>query len=258
MEFVAENDLEKSLMKAATDPQHRAQFTVDLLAAQIVVLDDRPPEQRAKNQGPIEAGSRLAIRTIDFDSRPHIPIFTSPTRLQTALNTTEDVAYLLIGARDFFQMTSGADVLLNPGSGYGKQFTKEEIAAMLAGKNPLDHFEQITLQKDTQIMLGQPTHYPKELTDNLTKLFDQTKEVNAAYLCLIAFPDRPPHTLIALDCGNQFNFAPLQARVQEIVASTAIPNPPVDFMDFNQASTVTQYFKSSKIKPFYRKKKFPF
>jgi hypothetical protein len=258
VEFVAENDLEKSLMKAATEPEHRAQFTKDLLAAQIVLLDDRTPEQRAKNEGVIEPGTQLALRTIEFDSRPHIPIFTSPARLQAALNTSDAIAYLLVGARDFFEMARGADVLLNPGSGYGKQFTKEEIAAMLEGKNPQEHFEQITLEKNTQILLAQPKTYPTELTEKLSKLFEQSQEINAAYLCLIAFPDRPPHTLVALDCGNQFNFAPLQERVQEIVSSTTIPNPPVDFMDFNQPSTVTQYFKNGKIKPIYKKKKFPF
>lgn len=50
-------------------------------------------------------------------------------------------------------MTKGADLLLNPGSEFGKEFTAQEIEAILNG-SVFNAQEAYVVEKNTQTMIG--------------------------------------------------------------------------------------------------------
>lgn len=255
MSFEPQNDLERSLLKAATDPAHRPQFYRDFMASDIFIIQhgEQPPERDGRVV--LEEGKNIQIRNIEHNGKLHIPIFSSLERLRAVLN--EEAAYLGMNALEFLKITKGSPLLLNPGSDYGKEFTESEIASILDG-SLWQPSERYVVQKPTQVMFGQPKNYPKELTEALSRLFPTIVEVRRAWLAHYFNPERDekPHTLIAIEHSGNWEHVAGQAGM--VAKDITIPDPPVDFMQVTaKGSTkggVEDYFLNE-IEPFYRKKK---
>lgn len=194
MPFDPQNNLEESLIKASSDPAHRPQFYKDLAGSDVFIVQEGPPPE-SSGKKVLSEGMSLQLRNIEWEGRPYIPVFSSLPRLQAAIQ--EEVGYLALNALEFMKITQGAELLLNPGSDYGKAFTKDEIASILDGSiwKPT---EQFVVQKETQVMIGQPSNYPAKLVEALTRYFKRTKEVKKAYIAHFFNPEHneKPHTLI--------------------------------------------------------------
>src|SRR5688500_17121310 len=129
------------------------------------------------------------------DGSPVIPFFSSLRTLQ--MSVTGDERYIALPARDFFAMTRGADLVLNPRSEHGKEFTAAEIESLLAtGVNEIP--EQRVVQSATQILVGAPLNYPTEMVASLTTLLDKHPNVKAAYLALMhdQSANEAPHLIV--------------------------------------------------------------
>ena len=94
--FTPENDLERSLVQAATDPAHRPQFYKDLLASDIWAVNAGPPVSEEK-QVDIPPGTMLQFQEIERDGKRYLPIFSSLPRLQAAIR--EEVSSLQMTRR---------------------------------------------------------------------------------------------------------------------------------------------------------------
>ena len=246
--FTPSNPLEESLVKSAHDPAHRPQFYRDLLASDIFLIHQGPPPDRPGTHVAGE-GERLIIRPLSLDGKEYLPIFSSLAALQAVLS--EQVSYVALNAAAFFKMTTGADVVLNPGSDYGKELTKDEIARLLDGSiwKPTGGYE---VQRDTQVQIGQPARYPKDLVEALSRLFTTVSEVRAAYLALFYNPgqDERPHTLIAIEVTGNWESVVAQAGI--VAGAIAVPDPPVDFMRLTDRSGFGEYFRKD-CRPFYER-----
>lgn len=251
MPFDPLNDLERSLMKAATEPAHRPQFYRDFLAADVFVIQHGPP-QNPDGVHYAKAGDSLQLPTWEKDGQPLIPIFSSLPRLQAFV--TEEVSYVGMNARAFLEMTRGTNLILNPGADYGKEFPPEEVAAMLDG-SIFKPYEQIVTAKDTQVLIGQPARYPDALVETLREYFQKTKQVKRAYLAHYHNPESgtPPHTLIGVEATGDWE--QVAAGASQVMRNVAIPDPPVDFMQMTGSVGVEEHLRTS-VKPFYEKKKF--
>src|SRR5688572_28596949 len=128
--FDAVNSLEKSLMSAATNPSSRPQFYRDLLEADIFIIQYGNNNLDIKNHV-LQEGAELKIQHIERDGISWLPIFSSLQRLQQFIRS--ESSYLQLKARDFFEITRGAHVVLNPGFDYGKEFIPQEITGLLDG-----------------------------------------------------------------------------------------------------------------------------
>ncbi len=252
MSFEPQNDFERSLMRAATDPAHRPQFYKDLTQAELLIIQ----EGGANQNGPVtlEAGSTLHIRNMDWNGKPYIPVFTSIPRLQAAIQS--QVGYLAINALELMKITQGSEWLLNPGAEYGKELTRSEIAAIINGSigKPSQRY---VAEKETQVMIGQPARYPKVLVEALTRYFATRKEVKSAYLAHFCNPtvDPKPHTLIGIEVSGNWDDVVGGAGV--VARDLETPDPPVDFMQLTGRAGVEDYFRKS-CKPFYKRKLFGF
>ena len=149
-------------------------------------------------------------------------------------------------------LTRGAQVLLNPGSDYGKEFTVEEIASLLDGTigQPVQTYVS---DKPQQVLLGQPKNYPHALADALSRLFKGLKTVDSAYLVHFHNPSRnvPPHTLIGIAATGDWE--DILRQVEIVAQNVEIPDPPVDVIRVD-AGNLSTYFE--KTKPFYKRKVF--
>jgi hypothetical protein len=251
MKFQPQNSLEISLLKASTDPAHRPQFYRDFVKSDVFIIQEGPPPERSGTTV-LNENYQLQIRNIDWNGKPVIPIFSSLVRLQA--NLQYEVGYIALNALKFMEITQGSDLLLNPGSDYGKEFTKEEIASILDGSiwQPSESF---VAKKDTQIMIGKPANYPNDLVEALSRLFKKTKEVKRAFVAHFFNPeqDEKPHTLIAIEVNG--NWKSIVASAGMVARDVPSPDPPVDFIQITGKEGLADYFLRE-CKPFYERKLF--
>lgn len=256
--FVPENELERLLVLASTDPVARPQFYDGLLQSEVFVLPNGlllPPEggsvELPEEGGFVTfpTGTKLGFQPVRHGNRSLLPIFSSLPRLQSFLQA--EYRYLEVPARDFFTLTQGREVVLNPGSEYGKEFTVPEITQILTGWKPSKTY---VTQKDAQVRLGQPARYPHALTEALSRLFQSMEAVESAYLAHLDNPDGgdPPHTLIGIKAVDDWNSIAAQAGI--VLGGIEIPDPPVDFFQMDGTGGLNGYLLTTK--PFYKRELF--
>jgi SseB protein N-terminal domain len=136
VQFVPENEFESSLVKAATDPAHRPQFYKDLCSADLFIIQHGEEAPVSHERVTLEQGKTIQIQKIEHNGKFYIPVFSSISCLQRVI--TEEVAYLGVNALELMKFTQGAELLLNPGSDYDKEFTKNEIQSIDFIKNLAD------------------------------------------------------------------------------------------------------------------------
>src|SRR5689334_21087755 len=97
--FEPENQLEQVLVAAATERDARSTFYRVVLASPVYVLEEStggtPTEQPSR--GVLEPGSTLQIRHVELDGIPHVPIFSSMTRLQAVIREPHRYVSLIGG-----------------------------------------------------------------------------------------------------------------------------------------------------------------
>lgn len=247
--FEPENDLEHSLMKAATDPTHRPQFYRDVLTSEVYLVHagDEPLDIE---DGVLQEGTYLQLQPLEHNGQEWLPIFSSLSRLQEVLQS--EATYLQLSARAFFEITRGANVILNPGLDYGKEFTAPEIERMLDGS--IFHAGRgYTVEKETQVLIGQPAVYPTELANALSRLFARYKSVRAAYLAHFFNPERDdrPHTLIGIDADEDWEAIVGDAGM---VARAVLPQDEVvDFLRVSPDESGVSQYMLQETKPFYKR-----
>jgi hypothetical protein len=249
--FEPQNELERSLLKAAKDPSHRPQFYRDFVESDIFIINDGPAPERS---GPmvLNVGHELNMRPVQINGKPYLPVFSSLLRLQAVLR--HETSYFKLNALEFMKLTNGDELVLNPGSDYGKQFTRSEIASVLDGSiwKPT---ETIVTDKETHVHIGQPARYPKELIKELSRFFARTKLVERAYLAHIWNPEEAEkgHTLIALEVTGEWD--KILAGACAIADNVPVPDPPIDFIRIAGKGGFEDDLLSE-ISPFYRRKLF--
>jgi hypothetical protein len=243
-----EQAVEEALERAAAEPAHRPEFYKKLLAANAYLLgsssDSSNGEYIAKE------GSQISITHWKKDDGSSIiPFFSSLSELQKAIETEE--SYIRLPVRTFFEMTKGANLVLNPRSSYGKEFFPGEIKALLAtGVNNVPN--RRVVQEETRVLLGQPSSYPIEMVDALSKLFWKHQNVTAAYLALmqIAGSDEQPTLVVGIEGEGDLEEVIRQAGS---VAGDSLKSG--EYVDFTlvegRDEGLDRYFRES-TQPFYR------
>jgi hypothetical protein len=243
-----QNELEHALERAASDPSSRPDFYRILLESEVLVLghSDTPGEGRAE----LPAGAKLSIVHWEKkDGMPVIPFFTSLTALRQSLK--EEARFLGMPARSLFEMVKGETLVLNPASSYGKEFFPQEIESLLAVG--LNHAPvQRIVEKQTQVLLGQPSNYPAQMVASIKTLLARHPNVDAAYLCLMQEPAAQTPSLVVGFSGTG-DISRAMAEAGSVAADTALPGTPVDFVKVVRGEDgMSDYFIRS-VKPFYRR-----
>lgn len=251
MTFQPENNLERSLMRATEDPTHRPQFYRDLVESDLFIIQHGPPPERASNKV-LQKGYQLEIQNIEIDGKMYVPVFSSLPRLQATLK--EEAGYISLNALEFMKIVLGSEIILNPGSDYGKEFTKDELQSIVDG-TIWQPTESYTTEKETEVMIGQPANYPHELADSLSRLFKKLKEVKRAYLAHFFNPekDEKPHTLIGIEVSGSWSQVVSEAGM--VIKDINVPDPPVDFIQITGEGGLEDFFLKESA-PFYKKKSF--
>lgn len=241
-----QNALEQAMAQAFTDPAARPEFYTVFVDSEIFI-----PEPKSQSAEDAELGP--ALMSVPRGNRQMFAVFSSPSRLQSFLSV--DSPYTLMKTREFLTLVQGAEVVLNPGSDFGKEFTAWEIASLLDGslwQSPdLLLGAKTVTAPDNSVLLSQPANYPRALTQALSRLLTERPEVERAYLGRVhnVSSGQPPYTLIGIKTDG--NWEELMAEAGKVVAEVTVPEPPVDFVPISGASSLEAYLLSTK--PFYQR-----
>ncbi len=245
--FEPVNPLERSLMNAAMNPSGRPQFYRDLLEADIFIIQSGDNNLNIKNSV-LQQGSQLKIQHFERDGKSWLPIFSSLQRLQQFIRSKTN--YLRLNARDFFEMTRGAYIILNPNFDYGKEFIPQEIEQMLDG-SIFKLSQTYVAKKETKVLIGQPAIYPQKLVKALSEYFANNEFVNRAYLVLFQNLEsgEKPHLLIGIDTSDHSDKVFGDAGV--IASEVAGKDEMIDFIRLDNSGFSQHIINSTK--PFYQR-----
>ncbi|RUO29722.1 endopeptidase IV [Aliidiomarina sedimenti] len=251
MEITEENKLEEILRLAAGEPAHRPQFCEVLLSSKVFVLGTTA-EADTDGEVYLEAGSKIQIKHWEkADASPVIPFFSSLEVLQKSIEREE--SFLALPARSLFEMTEGARLVLNPMSEYGKEFSPEEVAQLLSigiSRAPSPR----VVEKETKVLLGQPSNYPSRMVDSLTQLLAKHSNVKKAYLALMhdTSVDERPHLIVGIEAEG--GSEKVMREAGNVAGDTAPDGEPVDLYPVHENEQgVSDYF-INQTKPFYERK----
>jgi hypothetical protein len=249
MDTKQENTLEKSLRLAADEPAHRPDFFKTLLNSTIYVLGTAGTGEGQVN---LEAGSNISIAHWQKpDGSAVIPFFSSLQTLQRSIDSEE--SYVEIPARSLFEITLGTPLFLNPKSPYGKEFFPEEVRHLLSGEigqKPV----QRTVEKDTKVLLGQPSQYPSKMVNSLTQLLAKHRNVKRAFLALMhdASSDQKPHLIIGIEADGDIELVMREAG--NVAGDTAPDGEPVDLYRIHEGESGLSDYFLKQTAPFYERK----
>ena len=243
--------LEIALELAASEPAHRPEFYRLLLESTIFIIGSSASEQL--EEGPVTLKANTQIQVTNWvrpDGSSVIPFFTSLRALQQAI--TSDETYLALPARTSFEITRGAELILNPRSEFGKEFTSAEVEALLTeGVNKVA--TPMVAEKATEVLLGQPANYPKAMVASLTTLLAKHSNVKAAYLAqmYIRSQDEKPHLMVGIEADGDFENVVREAGT--VAADTAPEGEPVDLIRVVRGQSGMAKYFLKEVKPFYER-----
>ena len=242
-----ENDLEKTLMEAATTASARKEFYQKLLWNELVVLTNGHDNSE---EGVRTLEKNKTVQFVTFENG-QIPVFTSTNRIFDKGIIKEQVPFMALKGQDLFGVAKGATFILNPYSGYGKELLPNEIESLLNG-SIFEQQNEMTIEQDTEIQIGQPAQYPTHLIEGLIKLFKEKESVNAAYLAAIKMDktEKLPHLMIAIDVEGNMSSITNEAGP---LAEKLLNNEIVDFIQIDKNGGISDYFLNE-TEPFYKRK----
>jgi hypothetical protein len=247
------SDLEQLLAAAADRPAERPAFYDALMNAQIYVIGRSQNPDGRPGKVVLEAEQKLALEHwSNAEGEAFLPFFTSLEALESTLE--RESTYLAMNARDLFEATRGATLILNPGARYGKEFFPSEIDGLLAEQSP-QRLSQRVVEQDTPVQLGQPAEYPHAMISALSDLFAKEPSVNRAFLALMHDPSRDPEPVLLVGIENVGSFDEISRKAGTVAGETAPKDKPVDLTPVVEGAAGLNDYFINETQPFYERKK---
>ncbi|MFT4248869.1 MAG: enhanced serine sensitivity protein SseB C-terminal domain-containing protein [Pseudomonas sp.] len=237
------NELESSLIAGAMDQAARPRFYETLLRSQVLVVPIG--EAPTVVDGLLQGDTKLSFSTIEIDGKYHVPFFSSESRLPSG------TTFIRLSAVDFFKITSGSHLILNPGSNYGKVFFSHEVASLLNG-SLFQPTETLTATGGERQLIGQPKDYPHDFSDAVSRFLSSEPGVEKAFLALhfIADVHTEPTILVAI-IAPEVGFERMAAAIGVIAKETSKAEWAVDVIRLQENQL--GYFSDQA--PIYERKK---
>jgi hypothetical protein len=135
VEFKPANELEETLVRAATDAAARPEFYRRLLAAEIYVLTEEGRAAEGVTSKP--AAADAAFITWESPNGPYVPLFSSRGRVDEIARLRERTyGFVALTGKALFARLAQEKraAFLNPGFACGKQFVRDVIDRLAGGE----------------------------------------------------------------------------------------------------------------------------
>lgn len=240
MSFEPENELERALVRASGDATYADGFYRRLIDEDLLFI---------QQPGSSDTNDSVGIATLDIDGTAHLPIFSSLSRLQEAID--REVTYAAVNGLELLRMTSGLPLVLNPASEYGKQITAAEAAAIIDG-SIFETDGRKVLPAGSTYLIGEPKNYPSELVEVLQRMFAERPAIIRAWVAqiMIVDADTAPNTLVGIESDK--DLAALVTEARNVLQHVNIAEATVDFVPVGDPDDIGGYFLDKA--PFYSRK----
>jgi hypothetical protein len=244
--FIAENELERALVKAVKTPLHAPDFYRLLLESDLLVLGTAEGQEGASEAFSLSPGAKLNLIPGTRDGGRFLPLFSSLPRMQEYLK--QESKYLSINGRALLEVTRGGPVILNPASEYGKELSAVEVAQLLDGPKP---------DGEPRIIIGE-ADYPVALVEALRSLFGSRTDIAAAWMIQVTFADRAkqPHPLVGIELDSKTGGDwPSLIKAIEAAADAAVPGMVFDIQRIDRHSPAGLTGALLQVPPFYQRRR---
>jgi hypothetical protein len=234
-----QNTLEQLLADSAKSEASRPYFYRELLASTVYICPHEPVVQ----SNTAERESVLKLATIAHEGVNYVPFFTSPRY------APQGTAISQIPARVFFEVIKGSSAVINPGYVPMKTFTPSEIERLLSGAI-LAPEKQFEVKSGTRAIIGQPSHIPPRLIEQLSEHFSRNDQVIRAWLGWYHNPETEakPGYLLAVETRRSQEFERLAGMISLVIKEVGIGTEYCDIVRYTN-SGITNYFSPQR--PFY-------
>jgi len=116
---------------------------------------------------------------------------------------------------------------------------------------------ELVVDKETQLLIGQPEVYPAAMVDALTRLFSQHKPMRRAFLALIHDKkiDEQPNLLVGIEVdGTEAEIDALIQQAGQIASETLDDDAAVDFCIVSEKERGISHYLITHTQPFYQRK----
>lgn len=242
--FQPENDIERALVRACEEPGARVAFLKAFLDAELAFA--------LVDSGNAREG--YVVPEVSDERGAFVPVFTAESRVK-AMFGEETLMVVRQSFRQIVGQIEDASFVLNPGSDYGREFTAEDVAALLKGdfERAAEGFEPDEDDEDDAppAMVGRATPAPTHLTRPLAALFAGMPEVSAAHVAQAVFADKNGVKRLVIGVSAAGDLDAVFERVADVLGDVAKPTDVIDFVSV-PGSPLDGYFERD-ADPFYRK-----
>jgi hypothetical protein len=247
-----ENKLEIALREAATDESARAEFYQELMRSEIFIIGSTNQTGDEDGYVTVKEGGSMNIASFQRDNGEElIPFFTSLPALQKAINAEQ--SFVAMQAEAFFEMTLGAQLVLNLGSDYGKEFTPHEVSMIIGKPDPALNVRRETVQEETKIMIGQPAEVPNAMLSAIAGELPNFPQISRAWLAqIVRDADGTPNLVVGLESTS--DIGEVVGGISRVMEGTVPKDRHVDFMQVDPSKPsagLSDYFTRN-VEPFYR------
>ncbi|ATE63244.1 enhanced serine sensitivity protein SseB C-terminal domain-containing protein [Rhizorhabdus dicambivorans] len=179
--FEPQNRLEELLVAAAHDPERRTAFNRALLESTLFAASPDLPASRGMAL-PLAVDAPRLIQVGSAEGHGLPALFTSQARLFATIGN--GLGYFAADGARLLAIAADRGAWLNPGLGYGVQWTPTDIAALLG--RPAERRRA----EDVQLLVGAPSDPPDALIAALREALAGDPAIARAWLGLAQWPGR--------------------------------------------------------------------
>lgn len=237
-------DLEMLLLQHKSNGIDSPELYSRLLNSDLIIITHNTDSIEGKHN----LHQQSSVNIVTFPEG-QIPVFSSVDRIYDKGVIREQVQYIQMKGSDLFNMATGATFIVNPYSDTCKEFLPQEVTVILSHASSKNG---IYMEKASDIQIGLPPEYPREMIKRLSDFFSTRKEVLSAYLGWIFNPgvNKIPHYIIGIKANEESGT--LVKTACDIAMEALPPKMPVDIVVLNRRSKISDYLVHQ-TKPFYQR-----
>jgi hypothetical protein len=222
--FEPENDLERALVAATTEPAARPALLRMLMDAQVFTVLIPEGSEVVDGQAVSPEGGRMILANFLREDETYVPFFTAGSRASAYFGEAFPTHMVApVRTRDLFERHPEVNFQLNPGSEQTKVFTPDVVARCLAGQ--FEDVPQTRVQALSEnVLLAHPKQRPEALIAALTRELTPIESVRGAWLMLSRFADEAEQSwMIGLDVNEYGD--DVHAALQRALANGVLDRP---------------------------------
>jgi hypothetical protein len=241
--------LDAALKAVQQDHSKTGEYYTLFLKTDLYIPTYDTPEK--DNYRRAQQGDKFTPVILDREGKKYLAVFDTMERLQgwakQPIGYVRMASHALLSAVD-----SSIHIVLNPGTGYAKEFVSDELKELQEAVGRTIPKEQ-EVPAGTQVLVGAPAKTPDGLEEAIRTCLSRDKEVEAAYIgqVMVMREGEKPHLVLVLEVGPVTGSV-FSAIVQEVgiaIKGLLKDGEYLDMLRYERQGLASRIVK--RVEPFY-------